>query len=576
MKTKLRVIITVAILLCTLGAKNIAFTLDPTYYSQGNLPANLTASWNTQIDGLGSAPANFTSNAWYVIQSGHNMITTASWIVSMTTAHSITINNGGSLTLSNDVTINSNITFIVNGILNCGTSNLGGSGATTVSASAIINIGHADGLAGNISTNGSNSFSPGATYVYNGSVAQAISSFLPDNLTGTLKIDNSNGVSLNRSLTITSGTLDLTSGILKTRFDVSTIQNLTIGSTATLSNYNSNSFVNGPLLATLSSGVARTFPIGSGTTYRPITLNMSVGQDVSAEMFNSAPSGSLTGSGVNKISSARYYSISNADPSNCTITLPWGSDDGVSDLTNITVVYGGNGSGWISNSRSGGTSGDASSGTVTGTFNSIIGADFTLGNKTGGSNPLPVEMTSFTAIAQKMSAQLQWTTANEVDNYGFEIERRAMANSTWIMIGFVAGAGSSNIVHNYIYIDNYLLAGTYAYRIKQINNNGVFNYSNITELSIASMPKELKLFGSYPNPFNPTTKVQFTVPANGNVRLNVFNIIGQKVATLFNGAAEAGNLYTTNFDASRMATGLYFSVLEFGNQRITQKMLMTK
>jgi hypothetical protein len=175
-----------------------------------------------------------------------------------------------------------------------------------------------------------------------------------------------------------------------------------------------------------------------------------------------------------------------------------------------------------------------------------------------------------------MSAQLQWTTATEVDNYGFEIERRAMANSTWIMIGFVAGAGSSNIVHNYIYIDNNLLAGTYAYRIKQINNNGVFNYSNSTELSIVSMPKELKLFGSYPNPFNPSTKVQFTVPANGNVRLNVFNIIGQKVATLFNGAAEAGNLYTTNFDASRMATGLYFSVLEFGNQRITQKMLMTK
>jgi hypothetical protein len=70
--------------------------------------------------------------------------------------------------------------------------------------------------------------------------------------------------------------------------------------------------------------------------------------------------------------------------------------------------------------------------------------------------------------------------------------------------------------------------------------------------------------------------VQFAVPENGNVSLRVYNIIGQEVATLFDGAAEAGNIYTANFDGSHMASGLYFSVLEFGNQRITHKMMMTK
>jgi len=163
-----------------------------------------------------------------------------------------------------------------------------------------------------------------------------------------------------------------------------------------------------------------------------------------------------------------------------------------------------------------------------------------------------------------------------VNNYGFEIERRAISSSAWAKVGFIAGNGTSNVVHNYTYADNNLSTGEYIYRLKQIDNDGAFKYSASTEVAITSVPNELKLFGNYPNPFNPSTKVQFTIPENGNVRLRVYNVLGQEVATLFEGAAEAGNLYTANFDASRMASGLYFSVLEFGNQRITHKMLMVK
>ena len=199
----------------------------------------------------------------------------------------------------------------------------------------------------------------------------------------------------------------------------------------------------------------------------------------------------------------------------------------------------------------------------------------------GNSGSLPVELTSFTATAQNTGAMLKWGTATEVNNYGFDIERRAVNSeqqtvNSWTKVGFVAGNGTSNAKHNYIYADNNLTAGTYAYRIKQIDNDGTFKYSASTEVTVTGVPKELKLYGNYPNPFNPSTKVQFTVPENGNVRLSVYNILGQEVTTLFSGAAEAGNLYTANFNASRMASGLYFSVLEFGNKRITQKMLLTK
>ena len=484
----------------------------------------------------------------------------------------ITFSNNVGVTLNSSLTVNGTCT--VNGVLNCGTTTIGGSGSTTVNSSATVNIGHADGLAGNIFTLGSNSFSPGATYVYNGSVAQAISSYLPNNVTGKLKIDNSNGVSLNRGLAITSGTLELHSGILKTRFDVSTIQNLSIGSTATISNYSSNSFVNGPLIATLSSGVERTFPIGSGTTYRPITLNMNVGQDVTGEMFSTIPSGPFTGSGVDKISLVRYYSISNATSSNCTITLPWGIDDGVSDLTNITAVYGANSSIWLSNNRSGGTTGNASSGTVTGTFNNVVGADFTLGNITGGTNPLPVEMTFFTAVAQKMSALLAWSTATEVNNYGFEIERRAIASNTWAKIGFVAGNGTTNSTHEYSCTDNNLSAGKYAYRIKQIDNGGAFKYSKSTELEIAT-PASFVLNQNYPNPFNPATTIRFEIREAGFVSLKVYNLLGEEIAALKNEQQGPG-IYSVVYDASELSSGMYWYQLKTGNNAETKKMMVLK
>jgi uncharacterized protein (TIGR03790 family) len=194
----------------------------------------------------------------------------------------------------------------------------------------------------------------------------------------------------------------------------------------------------------------------------------------------------------------------------------------------------------------------------------------------GDTTALPVELSSFTAIAKGSGAKLTWATVTETHNYGFEIERRSVPNGTWNNVGFIAGAGTSNSPRDYFFADIDLSAGTYAYRIKQLDNDGAYQYSTSAEIEIVGIPAMLKLVGNFPNPFNPTTKIRFSVPATGNTQLKIYNIVGQEVATVFHGIAYAGNLYEPEFNASGLSSGLYFSVLEYGGQRLTHKMVLAK
>jgi len=187
---------------------------------------------------------------------------------------------------------------------------------------------------------------------------------------------------------------------------------------------------------------------------------------------------------------------------------------------------------------------------------------------------LPVEMVSFTATANRFNAELRWSTATELNNYGFEIERRQTGN--WTKVGFVAGAGTSNSPRDYSYTDNSLSPGRYVYRIKQIDNNGAFLYKASAEVEIGLAAKKFELASNYPNPFNPSTTIQFTLGNDGMTTLQVYNMLGQKVATLFNGNAEAGRMYQVTLDASKLTSGLYIAKLESGNQRMMQKMVLMK
>ncbi|HEX9614659.1 MAG TPA: T9SS type A sorting domain-containing protein, partial [Bacteroidota bacterium] len=191
--------------------------------------------------------------------------------------------------------------------------------------------------------------------------------------------------------------------------------------------------------------------------------------------------------------------------------------------------------------------------------------------------PLPVQLSSFAATSTLLGVELQWTTESEVNNYGFEVERRAVGGvAEWSRIGFVQGAGTSSAGRDYSFTDTEVSHGRYAYRVKQIDLNGAFTYYGAMEVEVGIAPQNLALEPNFPNPFNPSTSIAFTVPQDGRATLKVFNVLGQEVAVLFDEEATAGRAYRQTFDASSLPTGVYISRLEFGGQMVMRKMLFVK
>ncbi|MHB8853953.1 MAG: T9SS type A sorting domain-containing protein [Ignavibacteriaceae bacterium] len=189
--------------------------------------------------------------------------------------------------------------------------------------------------------------------------------------------------------------------------------------------------------------------------------------------------------------------------------------------------------------------------------------------------PLPVELTSFTASANGSFVTLYWHTATEVKNYGFEIERAStLLAANWEKIGFVQGHGNSNSPKNYSFIDTNSVIGSVQYRLKQIDNDGSFKYSQIVEASFMK-PDKFELSQNYPNPFNPTTTISYSLPKDSKVVLEVYNTIGQRVATLENGEMRAGN-HNVEFNASQLASGIYFYKMQTNGFVSVKKLLLLK
>jgi len=186
---------------------------------------------------------------------------------------------------------------------------------------------------------------------------------------------------------------------------------------------------------------------------------------------------------------------------------------------------------------------------------------------------VPVELTSFTANLIENNVVLNWTTITEKNNSGFEIQRK-IESSDWETLGFIAGRGTTTEPSNYSYSDRVKLSGTYEYRLKQIDYDGTFEFSDIAEIEVRPV-YEYELAQNYPNPFNPSTLISFTVAQRSNVSLSVFNILGEQVATLINETKEAGN-YQVEFNASNLPSGMYVYKIEAGNFVSTKKMMLLK
>ena len=194
---------------------------------------------------------------------------------------------------------------------------------------------------------------------------------------------------------------------------------------------------------------------------------------------------------------------------------------------------------------------------------------------------LPVELTSFTSSILNNAVFLQWRTATEVNNYGFEVEKcvasdRHLAGDghfAWTKIGFVEGNGTTNALKSYTFIDA-SARGTIAYRLKQIDRDGRFEYSQSIEVT-APTPEHFSLGQNYPNPFNAETHISFTLIAAEQTILKVFNTIGQEVSTLVQGYIPAGK-YSIPFNASSLSGGIYFYSLRSGKYIETKKLLLVK
>lgn len=188
---------------------------------------------------------------------------------------------------------------------------------------------------------------------------------------------------------------------------------------------------------------------------------------------------------------------------------------------------------------------------------------------------LPVELSSFTSFVNNTDVTLNWSTASESNNSGFNIERKSANSTDWQTIGNVAGNGNSTVTKNYSYTDRNLSTGSYNYRLKQIDFNGNFEYFSLNNEVEIGTPVSYSLSQNYPNPFNPSTKISFDMAKDGNVSLKVFNNLGKEVATIVNGFRTAG-YYTMEFNASNLTSGIYFYRMETNDFTKVMKMTLVK
>ncbi len=193
-------------------------------------------------------------------------------------------------------------------------------------------------------------------------------------------------------------------------------------------------------------------------------------------------------------------------------------------------------------------------------------------------NQVPVELVSFSASVDGNNVVLNWKTATEVNNKGFEVQRLQDCKITklqdWFDAGFIKGNGTSSEKHIYSFSDKNVNPGRYQYRLKQIDFDGSFIYSNTVEAKVTS-PQEFMLGQNYPNPFNPSTNIKYTIPEKSFVSLKVYNILGSEIATLVYGAKEAGD-YSIKFNAQNMSSGIYIYKLEADKFFAIRKMLYLK
>ncbi|MEO6694020.1 MAG: T9SS type A sorting domain-containing protein [Ignavibacteria bacterium] len=208
----------------------------------------------------------------------------------------------------------------------------------------------------------------------------------------------------------------------------------------------------------------------------------------------------------------------------------------------------------------------------------IINTEITTPDKHYMDFMFPVELSYFTSVVNRNFITLNWSTTNEVNNSGFDIERSVINGqlfSNWKKVYFVEGNGTTTLSKYYSFTDRNLNTGTYRYRLKQIDFNGNSEFFNLTSDVNVGIPTDCSLSQNYPNPFNPTTKIDYDIPTNGKVSLILYDLSGREMSTLVNEIKTAG-YYSVTFDADNLSSGIYFYRISSKDFVMTKKMMILK
>ena len=487
--------------------------------------------------------------------------TGAGQTVRAATYHSLTLSGSGTPVLTGISTINGNLTFsgTVTPVAATGMT-IGGN--FTVGAGTSFDAGSfSHVLKGNWSNSGT--FNAGtSTFTLNGSSAQTMSGSTFSNLV----IDNASGVSMLTDETVTN-TLTLTSGVLATGTHKIIVTNSAPGSVVITS-------------GSVNGQIDRAIAAGSSGTYLFTDLNTQLIPNGSQSAIvasiksfpNTIPPNIGGGAAVN-----RYYTITPTGSLTATIRLAYlaGEINGIPEGS--MTLFRSSGIVWaLVPSTTNPVNKYVQTATAVSQF-----SNWTIGDV---DTPLPIQLASFTGtMVNGPNTLLTWVTLSEVNNFGFNVQRKRPSDPEFIEVpgSFIPGNGTTNEPHTYSFTDIAPGLGTWLYRLKQMDLDGSIHYSEpiqidvVTGVNEESQPLTYALEQNYPNPFNPSTTIKFEVPQNSLTTLRVYNLLGAEVATLVNAEMKPGS-HEVKWNPSGQASGLYFYRLKAGSFTETKRMVLLK
>ena len=563
-------------------------------YSGGTSQLELDGA-NTSIDGTGTI--NITGADVDIMVGNKTIASTA--VLNVTAGivdvlAGITVTNNGSINIvsnlaggnatttiwtnSDNSTLKVGGVLLATGVLNAtatgNTVEYNGAGAQTIktpSSSTYYNLTLSGGgtkTAPSANVNITKNFTNGVTFAansqtitLNGTTAQTIAGVSTTTFFNLI-VNNTlagNAITLSRPI-IVSNAFTLTDGIVLT----TATNKVSMGSAATVSGFSDGSFVNGPMTYTSITSNTVTFPVGKDSELHRVNLTVNgTSSNYTTEYIHSSATAlgfTLPGT-LDKVSGIGYWTITRdagGAVTSASVNLYYNGNDVVNDAPNLRVAKVSGASPWVD---IGGTGTASPTGNILSTTNFTTFSDFSLANNTGGTNPLPIELVEFTAELIAGKVQLKWVTASELNNDFFVVER-TLNGESFTTITTVPGGGTTNQRSVYTAFDFSPAFGKNYYRIKQVDFDGQFSYSEL----VFVMVTDLESWKVYPNPYH-TGKLTLqlnSLDIEKSVLICLYDLQGRivykkEIAFLANDAIDI-----TPVD---LASGVYLVSVAVGNNR---------